>query len=185
MIKLVILIPSNGSGTNLRTIEQGIGEGKIHAEIAAIISDSDVTKDTLLPKLRECNPDYIVLTGWKQIIPDEVIHNFKILNIHPGLIPDTMDGVVKNPDGTDGLWNKGLFKNKAIQNFLDKKASYAGSSIHFLTQEFDFGPVLGRVFEKIEKNDTVESLYARLKIQENNLWAKIFLSLAKGDGKAL
>src|SRR5258708_36629328 len=87
----------------------------------------------------------------------------RILNLHPGLIPDTIDGLVKNPDGSDGLWNKAKFTNKALQNFFDQEATYAGSSIHFLTHEFDFGPVLGRCFEKIKSDDTVDSLYGRLK----------------------
>ena len=60
--------------------------------------------------------------------------------------------------------------DKAIQNFLDKKSTYAGSSIHYLTLEFDFGPVLGRVFEKIDAHDNVESLYSRLKKKENELY---------------
>jgi len=58
-------------------------------------------------------------------------------------------------------------EKKAIANFLDKKATFAGSSIHFLTLNFDFGPVLGRTFEKIESNDNVESLYARLKKKDD------------------
>lgn len=182
-MKLVILVASNGTGTNLRAILEGIKQGTIHAEIAAVISDAEVTKDTLLSTLRKYDPDYICLTGWKQIIPKDVIDAYKILNIHPGLIPDTMDGVVKCPDGTDGLWNKGKFKEKAIQNFLDNKATYAGSSIHFLTHEFDFGPVLARCFEKIQPDDTVESLYARLKVKENQLWPNVFSLLEAADAK--
>ena len=61
---------------------------------------------------------------------------------------------------------------KAVQNFLDQKAVYAGSSVHFLTGEFDFGPVLARGFVKIKKGDTVESLYARLKEVEHEIYIK-------------
>jgi phosphoribosylglycinamide formyltransferase-1 len=126
------------------------------------------------------NPDYICLAGWKQKILDEVILAFpnKILNMHPGLIPDSMDSVVKNPDGTDAVWNKGGFTAKAIQNFFDQHATYAGSSVNFLTLEFDFGPVLGRVFEKIETDDTVDSLYERLKKKENNLYVEVLEKLS-------
>ena len=89
----------------------------------------------------------------------------KIINLHPGLIPDDSNGVVVNPDGTKGLWNKKMFTTKALQNYLDNHATYAGSTIHFLSDEVDFGPVLGRCFEKIQNNDTVDSLYTRLKIK--------------------
>lgn len=198
-LKLVILISNAGTGTNLKAIIDGIDAGKINVEICAVISDkADALglerarahnlkieicpdKEILLPLLKKLNPDYICLAGWKQIILDEVILFFpnKILNLHPGLIPDTIDGSVKNPDNTDALWNKGMLTTKAIQNFLDQKATFAGSSIHFLTLNFDFGPVLERTFEKIEASDTVESLYTRLKKKENQLYVEVLEKLCR------
>lgn len=198
-IKLTVLISNAGIGTNLQAIINGINIGKIKAEICAVISDKiDAigldrakkhnlkieicpTKKDLLPLLRKLNPDYICLAGWKQIILDEVILAYpnKILNLHPGLIPNTIDGKVKNPDGTFALWNKGMLTTKAIQNFLDQKATFAGSSIHFLTSNFDFGPILGRTYEKIEAQDNVESLYSRLKKKENELYVQVLEKLTK------
>lgn len=195
--KIVVLISDAGTGTNLQAIIDGIKDEKINAEIISVISDKTnaqglerarnnnlpinicSTKEDLLGLLRRLNPDYICLAGWKQIILDEVIEEFpnKILNLHPGLIPDDVNSTVLNPDNTNALWNKGKLTDKAIQNFLDSKATYAGSSIHFLTLDFDFGPVLGRVFEKIEENDSVESLYSRLKIKENKLYIQVLEKL--------
>ncbi|MFA6353599.1 MAG: formyltransferase family protein [Candidatus Paceibacterota bacterium] len=198
-LKLVVLISDTGTGTNLQAIIDGINAGKIKAEICTIISDTEnalglehakkynikieicFKKENLLALLQRLNPDYVCLAGWKQIILDEVIiafHN-KIINLHPGLIPDTVDGNVKNPDGTIALWNKGMLTDKAIANFLDKKVTFAGSSIHFLTLNFDFGPVLGRTFEKVEPNDNVESLYTRLKKKENELYVEVLEKLCK------
>lgn len=198
-MKLVVLISNAGTGTNLQAIINGIESGEINAEICAVVSDREdalgldrarkhnlnieicKTKEDLLPLLQKLNPDYICLAGWKQIILDEVILAFpnKILNLHPGLIPDTEAGEVENPDDTKALWNKGMLTDKAIQNFFDQKSTYAGSSIHFLTLTFDFGPVLGKVFEKIENIDTVESLYARLKEKENKLYVEVLKKLCK------
>ena len=197
--KLAILISDAGTGTNLQAIIDGIENGKINAEIGSVVSDKIETlglerarkhnlkieicktKEALLPLLKKLNPDYVCLAGWKQIILDEVILAYpnKILNLHPGLIPNTADGGVQNPDGTSALWNKGMLTTKAIQNFLDQKSTFAGSSIHFLTLNFDFGPVLGKTFEKIEINDNVESLYSRLKKKENNLYVEILEKLTK------
>jgi len=196
-MKLAILISNTGTGTNLQAIIDAIKEGKLNAEITAVISDKIDSlglerakknnlrieicskKEDLKNLLDKLNVDYICLAGWKQIILDEVIlaYSNKILNLHPGLIPDLVDQVVKNPDNTDALWNKGMLTDKAIENFLNKKITYAGSSIHFLTLIFDFGPVLGRVFEKIELNDTVFSLYERLKKKENELYVEVLQKL--------
>lgn len=196
-MNLVLLISNTGTGTNLKAIIDGVNSGKISGNITSVICDKTDAlglkyardnnlpisicpkKEELLPLLNKLNPDFICLAGWKQIILDEVITGYpnKILNLHPGLIPDSEDGIVKCPDGSIGLWNKGMLTTKAIQNFFDLKATYAGSSIHFLTLNFDFGPVLGRCFEHIKPDDTVESLYSRLKIKENVLYAKVLAEL--------
>ncbi len=197
-LRLAILISDVGTGTNLGAIIDGIKSGRIEAEISAVISDKNdapglehakannleieicSAKEALLPLLQKLNPDYICLAGWKQIIKEEVILAYpnKILNLHPGLVPDEENGKILNPNGTNALWNKGMLSNKAIQNFLDQKATFAGSSIHFLTSNFDFGPVLGRTYEKILPDDNVETLYIRLKKKENELYVKVLERLS-------
>lgn len=199
MKRIVVLISNRGTGTNLQAIIDGVESGKINAEIIAVISDTSEAlglnrarkhnlpievcskKEDLLPLLKRLNLDYVCLAGWKQIILDEVIDTFPemILNTHPGLIPDTLDSIVKNPDGTDALWNKGKMTDRAIQNFLDHKTTYAGCTNHFLSHEFDFGPVLGRCFEKILSGDTVETLYSRLKKKENQMYVEVLAKLYK------
>lgn len=198
-MKIAILISNAGTGTNLQAVIDAVESGDLHAEICAVVSDREDSlglerarkhnlhieicpkKEELKSLLEKLNSDYICLAGWKQIILDEVILAFpnRILNLHPGLIPDDVNGEVQNPDGTPALWNKGMLTDKAIQNFLDTKCTYAGSSIHFLTLNFDFGPVLGKVFEKVEEGDTVESLYARLKKKENELYVEVLKNLSK------
>ncbi len=199
MKKIVILISNIGTGTNLQAIINGIEQKKINAKIVAVVSDTENSlglkrakkhnmpiviipkKTELLETLKKLRPDYICLAGWKQIILDEVIDTYpnRILNTHPGLIPDTLDGVVKNPDGTKALWNKGKMTDKAMQNFLDNNATYAGCTNHFLSHEFDFGKVLGRCFEKIKPGDTIETLYTRLKVKENKLYVDVLTKLCK------
>jgi len=197
--RIVVLISDKGTGTNLQAIIDAVEGAQINAQIVAVIADTEKAqglqrakkhqieveicpdKEDLLPLLKRYNPDYICLAGWKQIILDEVIDSFpnRILNTHPGLIPNTINGVVKNPDNTDALWNRGKMTNKAIQNFFENGVTYAGCTNHFLSHEFDFGPVLGRCFEKILPGDTVESLYSRLKIKENALYVKVLYRLCK------
>ena len=197
MKRLAILISNAGSGTNLQAIIDAIEDGKLMAKIVLVVSSNVAAygltrakkhniktlvvskKDDLEKILNDHQVDFIALAGWKLIIIQSLIDAFpdRILNLHPGLIPDTMDGVVRNPDGTDGLWNRGKLTNIAIQNFLDQQATYAGSTVHFLSNEFDFGKILNRCFEKIQPNDTVESLYNRLKKNENKIYVESLIRL--------
>ena len=192
MKKLAVLISTVGTGSNLQAIIDAIEADKLNAKIVLVISDSKEAfgvrraekhglkvaicpkKENLLPILEAIKPDYVVLAGWKQIVSDEVIAKFqnRILNLHPGLVPQTIKGSVKNPDGTPALWNRGLLAEKAIKNFLEKRATYAGSTVHFLSDEFDFGPVLARGFVKIKKGEIVKTLYARLKKVENRIYVE-------------
>ena len=199
MKRIAVLISNIGTGTNLQAIIDGAKSGKINAKIVAVVTDTQKAlgltrarkhhlpikicskKEELLLLLKKLNPDYICLAGWKQIILDEVIDAFpnRILNTHPGLIPDKIAGQVKNPDGTIALWNRGKMTGIAIQNFLDNHQTFAGCTNHFLSHEFDFGKVLGRCFEKIRVGDTIDSLYGRLKKKENALYVKVLQKLCK------
>jgi phosphoribosylglycinamide formyltransferase-1 len=199
MKKLAVLISNKGTGSNLQAIIDGIEQKKINAKIVVVISDEEDAyglvraknhkikttinkqKENLIKILKKYKPDFICLTGWKQILTDEVLATFpnQIINTHPGLIPDTMDSVVKNPDGTNALWNKGKFTDKAMQSFLDEKKTYAGCTNHFLSTTFDFGKVNGRCFEKIKKDDTIASLYERLKQKENKLYVDCLAKLCQ------
>jgi phosphoribosylglycinamide formyltransferase-1 len=197
MKRLAILISDAGTGTNLQAIIDAVKDRKLKAEIKLVVSSSENAyglerakknniftmvvekKDNLEKILKDHHIDLVVLAGWKLIIPKSLIDTFKnkILNLHPGLIPNSMDGIVNNPDGTEGLWNRGKLTDLAIQNFLDKKATYAGSTVHFLSDEFDFGKILDRCFEKILPSDTIESLYKRLKKKENKIYVESLMKL--------
>jgi phosphoribosylamine--glycine ligase len=199
MKRIVVLISDVGTGSNLQAIIDAQKSKKLNIKIAAVISDTAKAfgiqraknnripvkickeKKDLLSILEKINPDYIALAGWKQIIEPNVLKNFKdrILNLHPGLLPDSINSYVIAPDGTKALANRGLLAEKAVLNFLQKKATYAGSSIHFLTEEFDFGPVLERAFVKISKNDTVETLYPKLKRKEHEIYVKALKKLTE------
>jgi phosphoribosylglycinamide formyltransferase 1 len=197
MKKLAVLISNAGSGSNLQAVIDAIKNKKIIATISIVISSSPDAyglerakknniltmvvnkKDNLEKILKTHQIDFIILAGWKLIIPQSLIAAYKnkILNIHPGLIPDKMNETVKNPDGTEGLWNRGKLTDIAIKNFLDNQSTYAGSTVHFLSEEFDFGPVLNRCFEKILPGDSIDSLYIRLKKKENKIYVQSLINL--------
>ena len=107
-----------------------------------------------------------IFAGWPIILDKIFFDQFNgiAINIHPGLVPDTQDGIALFPDGTKASWNRGLMTDKAVENFLG--GSYGGSTIHVATAQTDFGPVLKRVFTPVEPDDTAESLYKRLKVEE-------------------
>src|SRR3989344_829299 len=140
MKRIAVLISNIGTGTNLQAIIDGVKKGKIKAKITAVVSDTPEASG--LERAKKHNLPVEIVSKKEDLLP---------------LLKKI------NPDWTNALWNKGKMTEKAMQNFLDNHATYAGCTNHFLSHEFDFGPVLGRCFEKIKPGDTIERLYGRLK----------------------
>ena len=80
--------------------------------------------DEILKKLKEINPDMIVLAGFLKIIPPEIINEFKgkIINLHPSILPEF----------------KGLNADK--KSFQAKKA--CGITIHYADTKLDSGDII-------------------------------------------
>lgn len=134
--------------------------------------------------MKSSNVDVAVMAGFNRILTQPYFGEFQgsTLNIHPGAIPDSKDTLFFFEDGTEAPWNQGKMMEDAVSNFLPLK--YAASTIHIATVEADFGPVLKRVIVPVEHGDTVESLYARLKVVEQQGLIEVLKNLHFKDGNS-
>ncbi|GAB6045209.1 phosphoribosylglycinamide formyltransferase [Caminibacter profundus] len=125
-------------------------------------SDSEALKEKNLPpilisndnneileKLKEINPDLIVLAGYMRIIPPEIINTFKgrIINLHPSILPDF----------------KGLNADKL--SFEAKKS--CGITIHYADIELDSGDIILQYHINPHKYKTFEEYRKALKKAEH------------------
>nr|ELR5224712.1 phosphoribosylglycinamide formyltransferase [Providencia rettgeri] len=198
MKKIVVLI--SGSGSNLQSLIDSCHSGEIDAQIAAVVSNQgnayglvraqkagipafylDATQYTdrqaydtaLLEYIEQYQPDLIVLAGFMRVLTAPFVNHFtgKLLNIHPSLLP-------KYP----GLHTH----RKALENG-DKEH---GTSVHFVTEQLDGGPVILQAKVPIFTSDTEELLIERVKTQEHTIYPIVvewFISgrLSMHDGNAL
>ena len=168
-LSLVVLL--SGHGSTLQAIIDAIQTHRLQAHIKAVISDkADVyglkratqanIPSTIVPRLASearkqydqkllqaitnTQPDLVILAGFMRILGPELVAAFtgKMLNIHPSLLP-------KYP-GLDT-------HARALANGDTKH----GSSVHFVTNELDGGPLLAQVQCPILPNDTPETLEQR------------------------
>ena len=115
----------------------------------------------LIKILMENEIKIICLAGFMRILSERFIKKFsdRILNIHPSLLP----------------------KYKGLNTHARAIASndlIAGCSVHLVTAELDGGPVLAQAEVSIEKNETAESLQAKVLIQEHALYSKVLLNFS-------
>jgi phosphoribosylglycinamide formyltransferase-1 len=106
--------------------------------------------------LREAGADTVALAGFMRILPAEFVTSWsgRMLNIHPSLLPRY----------------RGLHTHARA---LEAGDGYGGCSIHLVTPEVDAGEVLGQVAVAILPGDTPETLAARVKIAEHQLYPRV------------
>ena len=105
--------------------------------------------------VRDAGAEYLVLAGYMRILSNTLVEKWegRILNVHPSLLP----------------------KYKGLNTFtraIEAGDSHAGSSVHVVTPELDAGEVLAQVEVAIASDDTAESLGARVKIAEHQLYPR-------------
>lgn len=128
-------------------------------------------EEDLARKLQGYSPDLIVLAGWTMQLSKHFLRYFpwRVLNIHPGLLPDQPGERVKLPGGQLGDPCTGLSGENAIKAVLASGSKYAGSTVHVVTEREDWGPVVKRGLVKVKPDDTVTSLYDRVKQTEHKI----------------
>jgi phosphoribosylglycinamide formyltransferase-1 len=176
MLKVVVCV--SGGGTNLQAIIDSIADGRItNTEIIGVISNNYGVKSleraekaeipafvlspkdysersefnkAFLEKVRELNPDLVVLAGFLVRIPEEFVKEYsnRIVNIHPSLIP-SFCGV-------------GYYGLKVHEKALERGVKITGATVHFVNEGMDEGPIIAQKPVAVEDGDTPETLQRRV-----------------------
>jgi phosphoribosylglycinamide formyltransferase-1 len=178
-VRLGILI--SGRGSNFEAIANSIARRKLDAEIAIVISnranapgldiarergiplrviasaglERDVYDKLLIEELQTHQVDLVCLAGFMRLLSASVIRAFpnRVLNIHPSLLP-----------AFTGL--------DAQRQALEYGVRIAGCTVHFVDEFLDSGPIVIQSAVPVLDGDTVESLSARILVQEHLIYPK-------------
>ncbi|AKL10904.1 TPA: phosphoribosylglycinamide formyltransferase [Kluyvera intermedia] len=178
MKNIVVLISGNGS--NLQAIIDACKQKKINGTIRAVFSNK---ADAFgLERAREANipahallasqfasreafdrelmqeidayaPDIVVLAGYMRILSPAFVAHYtgRLINIHPSLLP-------KYP---------GLHTHRQV---LENGDEVHGTTVHFVTDELDGGPVILQAQVPVFEGDTEEDVTARVQTQEHAIY---------------
>jgi phosphoribosylglycinamide formyltransferase-1 len=180
----------SGGGTNLQSFIDKVASGSLDLELAVVLSnkpaaaglerarragipvecvehgdypDRESFDAALVDTLDRYAPDLIILAGFMRILTPVFIEHFagRIFNIHPSLLP-------KYP-GLD-----------THQRAIDAGDEWAGSTVHFATEELDGGPAViqGRV--PVLPDDTADTLAARVLKVEHRIYPQAAALFAAG-----
>ena len=109
-----------------------------------------------------CAPDLIVLAGFMRVIKPPFLAAFagKIINLHPSLLP-SFPGL----DGIGQAFRRGV--------------KITGCTVHYVTPEVDGGPIIDQAAVRIENDDTLESLAAKVHAAEHALLPAVIARLSE------
>lgn len=188
MKRLVVLV--SGQGSNLQAILDGCQQGQIHGSVAAVFSnkseaygltrareagvpahalaasqfaDREAFDNQLMLEIDAYAPDLVVLAGYMRILSPQFVQHYagRMLNIHPSLLP-------KYP---------GLHTHRqAIENGDEEH----GTSVHFVTEQLDGGPVILQAKVPVFAGDTEEEVNARVQHQEHAIYPLVVSWFVEG-----
>jgi phosphoribosylglycinamide formyltransferase 1 len=186
--KLGILL--SGRGSNFEAIADSIQAGKLHAEIAIVISNrADAPglesakrrglNAQLIPSkgrvreehdadvimaLHRAQVDLICLAGYMRLLSPDFIRAFpnRIVNIHPSLLPAF--------PGMD-----------AQKQALEYGAKVTGCTVHFVDEHLDNGPIILQKTVPVLDEDDVHTLSARILEQEHAAYSEAIGLVLSGE----
>ncbi len=177
---LAVLV--SGRGSNLAAIFHAIECDELHARVALVISSRadapalDIARQhgaetrTISPKsfasrveagaviiaaLQEARVRAVALAGYKPILDASVVDAYpnRILNVHPSLLPAFAGGMAPKPQA----------------DALAAGVKVSGCTVHIVTADVDAGPIVAQAAVPVLDDDTVESLSARILVEEHRL----------------
>lgn len=164
-VKKIALLAS-GSGTNAENIINYFADNK-HIKVDSLWSNkpdayalkravklgvdtfvftrSELNEtEKIVKKLKKREIDLIVLAGFLWLIPENLINNFDIINIHPALLPK--------------YGGKGMYGMKVHEAVVKNRETESGITIHFVNQVYDDGKILFQARCPVLPNDTPEDV---------------------------
>jgi phosphoribosylglycinamide formyltransferase 1 len=192
--RLVVL--ASGTGSNLQAILDACRDGRLAADVAAVLSDrptatalarattAGVPAVPLPPRPGEPRPDYdsrladavdpydpdvVVLAGWMRILTMSFLARFpgRVVNLHPAL-----PGELPGTHAIERAWHEALAGER----------TRTGVMVHLVPDEgVDSGPVLATAIVPIQPDDTLESLTARIHATEHRLLVSALADLCRQE----
>ena len=187
--RVAILI--SGRGSNMTALIEAAKADDYPAEIALVISnrpdagglarareagvattvvdhapygeDREAFERALDAELQANRIDLVCLAGFMRVLTPWFVGRWsgRMLNIHPALLPQF----------------KGLHTHRRA---LQAGATRHGATVHFVVPEMDAGPIVAQDSIAVRKDDTEDSLAARVLEIEHRIYPRALRALAEG-----
>jgi phosphoribosylglycinamide formyltransferase 1 len=131
--------------------------------------NDDLLDIEILNVLQKHEVDLIILAGYMKKLGPKVLkfYKYKILNIHPALLPK--------------FGGKGMFGKNVHEAVLASGEKETGITIHLVDDEYDSGKIINQCKIPVFENDNLETLSKRVLNQEHSFFVETINKIIKGD----
>ena len=186
MKKIAVFV--SGGGSNFKVIHHQIIQGNILGKIVMVFSNNpncgaikfaeensipifiinaarypnpNTRDDSLLKTCLKAEIDLICLAGFMKMLPQNIVkqYEYRILNIHPGLLPE--------------FGGKGFYGTRVHEAVINTGKRESGATVHFVDEIYDHGPIILQKKVEVMETDTPESLAARVLKLEHELFPEV------------
>ena len=167
--EIAVVISNRADARGLETA-QASGVPTLVIESKPFGKDRAAFEAALQAALDQHGVDLICLGGYMRLFTAEFVQHWygRMLNIHPALLP-SFPGL----DAQHQAWAHGV--------------KVSGATVHFVTAELDAGPIVLQAAVPVLDDDTVETLSARILLEEHRLYpaaiAKVLAGGWRVDGR--
>jgi len=194
--KVRLAVFASGSGTDFQSIIDAVESGAIECELALLLTNNrdayaikrarkhripfeivsskgferrELFIRKFLAVLKKHKIDLIALAGYLRKIPPEVIDRYegKILNIHPGPLPE--------------FGGKGMYGLRVHETVLKANLDKTCVTIHQVNQDYDEGAIIATREVEILPDDTPEILQKRVLKVEHQFYPEILQEFIKNN----
>ena len=180
----------SGRGSNLQALIAATADGRLDARIAVVISNRPLAPGleharnagietvvvdhrqfaargdfdrAIAAELTARNVALVCLAGFMRLVGAELLEAFPhaVLNVHPSLLP-AFPGV------------------NAQQQALQHGVKVSGATVHLVTPELDAGPIVVQAAVPVHSDDTVDSLSARILVEEHRIYPEAVRTVLDG-----
>ena len=182
----------SGSGRTLDNLLERIAAGTLAATVAVVVSSRDDVRgvriaeaagipvsvvsprgrsvadlsDAVFGICQSFQAELVVMAGFLHLVRIPALYGGRVINIHPSLLP--------------AFGGKGFHGMHVHQAVLERGCTISGCTVHLVDDEYDHGRVLLQKAVPVLRDDTPESLAARVFAAECDALPEAIAAFASG-----
>jgi phosphoribosylglycinamide formyltransferase 1 len=161
----VVHVFSDRSDARILTLAEQFGVAATYVDPSPFKTKLEgVAEERMIAAVKQTGADLVVLAGFMRVLKPGFLTAFagRIINLHPSLLP-SFPGL----DAIGQAWRRGV--------------KITGCTVHYVTADVDGGPILDQAAVRVDTEDTLDTLAAKVHAAEHQLLPSVIAQLSQSN----